>query len=312
MNLTIMNKVIISWTLLLLCNLMWALQFTCIKLIQDQVGPYFTVWAPMVMATLLMTPFILTEKPKEKRGWKDWMLFFRLALLGVFPAQVLMTWGTQQSTASNAAVITLSLPVVSTVFAFIMLNEKMNVLRWISFVVAIVGVVMCSLGDVRNMNLGSGYAWGNILIFLAIIGSAYYNTSCKAISTKYSEMEVLFYTYMAMIVLLTPLIFYYERDTFTRIPDFTMQTWTGLALLTFFHNFLSMILFLKALKTLDAMQVALSNYMITFMALPIAAFWLGERLNGFAIAGGILVLISTIVVTIVDYKFSQKNELIKI
>lgn len=265
----------------------------------------------MAMATLLMVPFILTEKPKAKRGWKDWLLFFRLALLGVFPAQVLMTWGTQQSTASNAAVITLSLPVVSTVFAFIMLKEKMNVLRWISFIVAIAGVIMCSMGDFKNMNLGSGYAWGNVLIFLAIMGSAFYNTSCKAISTRYSEMEILFYTYTAMIILLTPLVFYYEPDVFARIPQFTGQTWTGLALLTFFHNFLSMILFLKALKTLDAMQVALSNYMITFLALPIAAFWLGERLSSYAVIGGVLVLVSTIVVTIVDYRVSHNKALIK-
>ncbi len=264
------------------------------------------------MATLLMVPFMLNEKPKEKRGIKDWLLFFRLALLGVFPAQVLMTWGTQQSTASNAAVITLSLPVVSTLFAFLMLKEKMTPMRWISFIIAIIGVILCSMGDLKNMNLGSGYLLGNILIFLAIVGSAYYNTSCKAISLRYSEIEMVFYTYVAMIILLTPLVVYFERETFAHIPQFTAKTWTGLGLLTFFHNFLSMILFLMALKTLDAIQVALSNYMITFMALPIAAFWLGEQLNSSAVFGGMLVLFSTIIVTVVDYRISQNKTLLKI
>lgn len=307
-----MNKVILSWTLLFLCNLMWALQFTCIKMIQDQVGPYFTVWGPMLFATLLMVPFIIREKPAQKRGMKDWLLFFRLAVLGVVPAQVLITWGTQQSTASNAAVITLSLPVVSTVFAFLLLKEKMTALRWISFFVAIIGVVLCSWGDFKNMNLGAGYALGNLLVFLAIVGSSYYNTMCKAISGKYSEMEMLFYTYVAVIILLTPFVLYYEGDVFKRIGSFTAETWAGLGLLTFFHNFLSMILFFMALKTLDAMQVALSNYLITFMALPIAAFWLGERLNSYAIVGGILVLASTIIVTVVDYRVNQKNKLVNL
>ena len=73
-------------------------------------------------------------------------------------------------------------------------------------------------------------------------------------------------------------------------------------LLTFFHNFLSMLLFFKALKVLDAMQVALSNYLVAFFGLPIAAFWLGETLNSMAIAGGILVLFSTLIITIVDYR----------
>jgi len=61
---------------------------------------------------------------------------------------------------------------------------------------------------------------------------------------------MVFFTYVAMIVLLTPLVFYFEPHIFSNIRFFTAQTWTGLALLTFFHNFLSMILFFKALKSM--------------------------------------------------------------
>ena len=43
-----------SWFYLFSCNLMWALQFTCIKLVEDQVGPMFTVWGPMTLALLLL------------------------------------------------------------------------------------------------------------------------------------------------------------------------------------------------------------------------------------------------------------------
>jgi drug/metabolite transporter (DMT)-like permease len=110
-----------------------------------------------------------------------------------------------------------------------------------------------------------------------------------------------------MVVLLTPLVLYYEPDVFARIPSFTTQTWIGMSLLTFFHNFLSMLLFFKALKALDAIQVALSNYLITFIGLPIAAIWLGETLNNQAIIGGILVLVSTIIITIVDYRMTHSE-----
>jgi drug/metabolite transporter (DMT)-like permease len=57
------------------------------------------------------------------------------------------------------------------------------------------------------------------------------------------------------------------------------------------------------------MQVALSNYMIAFFGLPIAAIWLGEKLNTPAIAGGILVLVSTLIITIVDYRMSHRTEI---
>jgi drug/metabolite transporter (DMT)-like permease len=137
------------------------------------------------------------------------------------------------------------------------------------------------------------------------VGNAYYNTGIKKIANRYSEIEMVFFTYVAMVILLTPLVLHYEHDVFNRIPVFTKQTWIGMTLLTFFHNFLSMLLFFKALKVLDAIQVALSNYLIAFFGLPVAAIWLGETLDSLAIAGGILVLISTLIITIVDYRMSH-------
>jgi drug/metabolite transporter (DMT)-like permease len=300
-----MRKIIISWVLLFACNLMWSLQFTCIKLTQDQVGPYFTVWAPMLFAVLLLAPFVLRDFRKEGKRFRDILVFGRLALLGAFPAQVLMTWGTQYSLASNSAILTLCLPVITALFAFLILREKMNRVRWISFIIAIAGVVLISAGDIKQLDFGSRYAIGNLLVFLAIVGNSYYNVGCKRVSATYSEIEMVFYTYVVIVVLLTPLVFYFEPGIFSSIPSFTLQTWTGMALLTVFHNFLSMVLFFKALKTLDAMQVALSNYLITFFGLPIAAIWLGETLNNQAIAGGILVLSSTLIITIADYRINH-------
>lgn len=304
-----MKKTLMSWGLLIACNLMWALQFTCIKLTQDQVGPYFTVWGPMLLATLFLAPFVLKDFKKTGKSLKDILVFFQLALLGAFPAQVLMTWGTQYSLASNAAILTLSLPIITAFFAFLMLKEKMNRIRWISFGIAIIGVILCSSGDIKQLDFGSKYAVGNLLIFLAILGNSYYNVGCKKIAERYTEMEMVFYTYIIMVVMLTPLVFYYEGDVFKTIPSFTLQTWTGMALLTFFHNFLSMIFFFKALKVLDAMQVALSNYLITFFGLPVAAIWLGEVLNNQAIFGGVLVLVSTLIITIVDYRMTKQNDM---
>lgn len=296
-----------SWTILFACNFMWAFHFTSIKLTQDQVGPYFTVWAPMLLATILLGPFVVRDFKKGGKKLSDILIFVQLAALGAFPSQVLMTWGTQYSLASNAAILVLTLPVITAVFAFLILKERMNVARWVSFAIAIIGVALCSTDDIKRVDLSSKYALGNVLIFLAILGNAYYNVGCKKIAEKYTEIEMVFYTYLVMCILLTPLVLYYEPEMFGKIPEFTTNTWIGMISLTVFHNFLSMVLFFKALKYLDATQVALSNYLITFMGLPIAAFWLGEKLNSQAIIGGLLVLVSTLILSIVDSRVQQKK-----
>ncbi|AYQ35230.1 DMT family transporter [Runella sp. SP2] len=302
-----MKKSAMSWTILFACNFMWAFHFTSIKLTQDQVGPYFTVWAPMLLATILLGPFVVRDFKKGGKKLSDILVFVQLAALGAFPSQVLMTWGTQYSLASNAAILVLTLPVITAVFAFLILKERMNAARWVSFAIAIIGVALCSTDDIKRVDLSSKYALGNVLIFLAILGNAYYNVGCKKIAEKYTEIEMVFYTYLVMCILLTPLVLYYEPEMFGKIPEFTTNTWIGMISLTVFHNFLSMVLFFKALKYLDATQVALSNYLITFMGLPIAAFWLGEKLNSQAIIGGLLVLVSTLILSIVDSRVQQKK-----
>jgi drug/metabolite transporter (DMT)-like permease len=176
--------------------------------------------------------------------------------------------------------------------------------------IAIAGVVLCSLKDIGSTDFGVQYLIGNLLIFSGILGSGLYNTICKKIAEDYTEMEMLFYTYIFMVVLLAPFVWYYEGNVLENISSFTGNTWTGLILLTVFHNFLSMILFFMALKNLEAIQVALSNFLITFFGLPIAALWLHEKLGPLAIIGGLLVLVSTIAITVWEYKQASSNKLI--
>jgi drug/metabolite transporter (DMT)-like permease len=299
-----------SWLLLFSCNFMWALQFTCIKLVQDQVGSLFTVWGPMTLATVMLYPLVRLEsksvKSSDRRG-SDILIFLLLAVVGVFPGQVLITWGTRMSLASNAALLMLTLPVSTAVLAFLFLHEKMTPVRWVSFGLAIIGVVMCSDIDFRTLNFGKGYLYGNVLIFLGTLGSAFYNSYGKKILERYSPTEMLFFTYLAMFVVMTPLTLAQEPGVFANIPHFSLQTWIGLALLTFFHNYLSMVLFLKALKQLDAIQAALSNYLITFFGIPIAAIWLKEKLTLLAIIGGVLILGSTLLITVWENRQASRK-----
>jgi drug/metabolite transporter (DMT)-like permease len=283
---------------------MWALQFTCVKLVQDQVGPLVTVWGPMTLATLMLYPLIRAENRDAYKGKgrsrSDIFVFFVLALLGIFPGQMLITWGTRLSLASNAALLMLTLPVSTAILAIIILHEHMTWVRWASFLLAIAGVLLCSGLDLRSLNFGTSYIFGNILIFLGTLGSSFYNSYGKKVLERYSPMEMLFFSYLAMFILMTPFVLVQERGVFSHITQFTSRTWVGLILLTFFHNYLSMVLFLKALKVLDAIQASLSNYLITFFGVPIAAIWLGEKLTLMAIAGGLLVLGSTLLITLWD------------
>jgi drug/metabolite transporter (DMT)-like permease len=300
---------LVSWTLLFSCNLMWALQFTCIKLVQDQAGPLFTVWFPTAISLAVLYPFVYLERKQNREAGIEkplgkrpnlFVIYAVLCVFGVIPGQLFMTWGTRMSLATNAAVLTLALPVTTAIFAVFFLKEKMTRLRWMSFALAVCGVALCSGLDVHSVSLDKSQLLGNLLVFMAILGSSFYNSYGKAALDWHSPIEMLFWTYVGLTVLMTPFVVTLERDSFQHLPHFTITTWAGLAMLMLFHTTLSMILFLKALKSIDAIQAALSNYLIAFFGLPIAAIWLHERISLVAAIGGVLVLSSTMLITLLE------------
>lgn len=286
-----------SWLLLVLANGMWAMQFTCIKLVQDQAGPLFTVWGPMALAALLLYPVVRGERPSLRPERRDLLRFLALAALGIFPGQVIVTWGTRMSLASNAALIVLTLPVSTAVLAAMLLGERMTARRYVSFALAMAGVLLCSGLDSGTLDFGMGYLAGNLLILAGTLGSAFYNSYSKRVLERFSPIATLFYSYVAMLAITAPLLVLTEPDSLRRLAAYSSRTWTGMILLTVFHNYLSMVLFLKALRRLDAIQAGLCNYLVTVFGLPVAALWLGERLSPVAVAGGLLVLLGTVLVT---------------
>jgi len=177
----------------------------------------------------------------------------------------------------------------------------MTPVRWISFVLAIIGVLECSGINWKELNLTSlTFLLGNVMIFLSVNGSAFYNAYSKKLLQRYSPLQVLLYSYYAVFAFLCPITVYVEPQGFVNLRHYSTTVWVGLAMLALFQYFLSMVIFLNVLTRLDATQAAVSNYLIPFFGVVIAAIVLHERLTKFMIAGGLLVLASTLLVTMYE------------
>jgi drug/metabolite transporter (DMT)-like permease len=287
-----------DWSLLLLCNLIWASQFVMVKLVQEQMGPAFAAFFPITIATLLLIPLVRREKPGPlPRG--HLMHFVLLGVLGQVVAQLFITWGVRLSLASNAALISLALPVATAVMAYFILGERMTPIRWVSFALALAGIMACSAVNWNELNMTSGeFLIGNVMILASVTGSAFYNTYSKKMLAYYSPLRVLLYSYYAVLAFMLPATLWAEPGSFLNLPRFTPTVWLGLAVLASFQYFLSMVIFLKVLTRLDATQAALSNYLIPFFGLVLAWAVLHERLTLSMIGGGALVLASTMLITI--------------
>jgi drug/metabolite transporter (DMT)-like permease len=227
--------------------------------------------------------------------------FALIGVCGQVVAQLFITWGTDLSTASNSALLALTLPIVTCVMAFFFLGERMTLIRLVSFALALLGVTASAGIDFRELSFTSPRSlWGNALIFLSVSGSAFYNVYSKKLLQRYTPLEVLLYSYFAVFVFMLPICLGLEPSAFARLPRFSGAAWIGLAVLAIFQYSLSMVIFLRVLSRIDATQAAVMNYLIPFLGVVIAWAILGEHLTLFMVLGGVLALGSTLLATVFD------------
>jgi drug/metabolite transporter (DMT)-like permease len=294
----------LDWMLLMIVNFMWATQAPVIKLIGDRLGPVAIAFVPMILSTLMFLPALWYEGRKLGRPfqwrWSDAKHFVIAGLFGFFFLQLTYTLGAQRTLASNAAVITLTIPVLVAITASIMLGEKLNAVRVIGFFLALGGVLLTSLPDIRGASFGGRkYLLGNVLFFGACAGSAFYNTYCKLlIEKKYTELEILVYTSIVASLASIPLFLWVEP-----LPTAALMNrgalW-GILELAFIVYGCSMLLFFFILKRLDVTQATLSNYVLPFFMGLLAVVVLKESITPVVLLGGGLVFVSTLLVTVYE------------
>lgn len=296
----------IDWSLVLLINFMWATQVPVIRLIGDRLSSTTVAFVPLIISTIIFLPFLWREN--RKRGikmrwrWSEIKHFILPGLIGIFLMQYGYTVGARMTLAANAGIITLTIPVIVALLASLFLNEKLNIVRIASFVLAISGVVITSLPDLSEADFRqSKYLTGNLIFFLACCCCGYYNTYCKVlVEKKFTELEILVYSSITGSIASLPLLIWIEPFHFNAFMQSGVAAQLGILELGLIVYGISMLLFFYILKRMDVTQAILGNYLLPFFIAILGLVLLGEKVTGVMIAGGLLILVSTLMVTVYE------------
>jgi drug/metabolite transporter (DMT)-like permease len=294
---------------LILVNLMWAFQFSGAKIATESLGPITVTLLPLAISTVLFSPFALFGRARTNRraARRSTPKFVLAGTAGVLAAQLGVTWGVKLSQASNAAVLSLTTPVLTAMMAVVMLGERMTLVRWLSFLFAILGVLMVSDLDWRSVDLFRGtYLVGNVLICVSCLGSAFYNTYSKRLLEVFSPLELLVYTFLVADAVLLVLALQFEQSSLAALTLLDLEVWLSLAAIAVFSLSISMMLFFWVLQSVAVTQASLSIYLLPVFGVLLSAVTVGESVTWQLAAGGILVLASTFLVT--AYEEGQKTK----
>jgi len=295
-----------DWLLIVVMNFMWATQAPVIRWMGDRLGPVAIAFVPMIASTLLFLPILVLQNRRTGRGfrwrWADLKHFLIAGLFGYFFLQFAYTVGAQRTLAANAGIITLTIPVFVALAAAVLLKEKLNWVRIVSFVLALAGVLLTSTSDLAAADfLRGGYLAGNLIFLAACAGCGFFNTYCKFLVEKqYTELEILVYTSVVASVASIPLFIWLEPFSATRfLASGPVAIW-GVVELSLIVYGVSMLLFFYVLQRMDVTQAILGNYLLPFFIALLAVVFLHESISLPMVLGGAIILTSTLVLTVFE------------
>jgi drug/metabolite transporter (DMT)-like permease len=292
-----------AWFLLLLAlaSLMWSGQGTAVKFLDPFLGPIAITFLPFYVATLLLAPLLWRHWKKHPTAARptarEWLQFSIAGVVGQVVAQLGMTWGILRSTASNGAVLNLLIPVISAVLASVMLAERLSKLRIASLVIGLAGVLLMSVKDLEQSSLlKSGYLIGNLLVLAGCCGSSFYNVYCKGLLARYSEVEILIYSYFAASIASLPVLLWVEPNSFAKLATLDASAWAAFAFLAIFMYTVSMLLFFYVLEHIPVTVASASLYLVPLFGVLLATVLLDERMSPAALVGAAVVLSATVLI----------------
>lgn len=290
MNCEILKK---KWpyAAIITAHFIWGINFIAAKLALGEIPPMSLAFLRFALALLLLTPFLWTERAKLKVDKEDLPSLFAAGAMMVTFNIAFFYAGLMRTTVIDAAVLTMVIPIISVLFGWWFLKEKVYVVNLFGIIsglagaVAVIGLPLLMVGG----KVTSSTLLGNFLLIFASISWVFGALLSKKMLKKYSTLTV-----TAIIFLVGVVTFFIPALTeFFQKPSWPTQvTYIGIISLLFItvaSSISAYFLFEWGLGKLGIIKADLFQYIEPVVATSLGVLLLNEHVHFSFIIGAALI-----------------------
>ncbi len=288
---------------LIVSMIIWSVSGIAIKHALMVLPPFTMIILRFVPSVLLMLIIgLICRKSSlfglQKLQWRDVPLFLIAGFCQPFLYYLLETFTYDALNSPTIAETLLSTsPLLSPVFAALILRERVTRNNIIGIVISTIGVFALTLAGSTNYSIGN--YWGVLLAFAAVSAAVVDSIMMRKVPERYSSLSFIFYAQLISLMFFLPIWFWKEGPSVLATMDFsqlsTINSQLSIALLcvaylTVFASVIAFILFCFALRKVGVTQAnAFNNIRPAFTALWMILFF-GEHLPWAKWVGMILII----------------------
>ena len=293
------------YVLLLLTCLFWAGNFVVSKSLVEHASPITLTTLRWMIAVVCLVPLVWWKEKKILPPRNAILPLFLMGLTGVVLFNILQFLALEQTTATNAGLISTLNMITIAVCSAVFLKEKMNLLQIFSMIFSLFGVILVLSKGKIDYLLSLDFNTGDLWMIAAVCVWGIYTICSKWAMTKTSALMSTLYSAIFGLIVLLPL----------SIPDFTVSNINP--------SFLSSMLYTGVISTVVCMLLwnicvqklgsttsgVFLNFNPIFTAI-LAFLFLGEQLTWIQGIGSIIVITGCYLFSYFAKKLNTKRDVV--
>ncbi|AUN32093.1 DMT family transporter [Niveispirillum cyanobacteriorum] len=279
-----------SWFLLLAASpLLFGSNVLTARFVAGEIPAVAMAFWRWALALLILAPFIRHELiagwPELRRDWRGFLLLGALGM-GICGAPVYLAG--QTTTATNISLIYASAPVLIVLYGRLFWRERVSAIQATGVAVSLAGVVtVIAKGDPKAL-LHLHFTAGDLWIVLAANGWAFYSLLLRHRASGLTPFARFSGICAGGVVAMLP--FYGLEMSMGQVADGSVRTIATLFFLALVPGLASYLVYGRLVTVFGPGRAGMTLYLTPLYNAALAALLLGERLEGFHLAGMALVL----------------------
>jgi drug/metabolite transporter (DMT)-like permease len=284
------NSKLVPYLEALFAVIVWGASFIATKVVLRDISPVTVVWLRFAMGVLILGIAVAARKQFALLNKNEWLYFAVLGFLGITFHQWLQSNALQTSEASTTAWIVSTTPVFMAILGWIVLKEKLGMIKIAGILLAFIGVLLVVYdGNLGAISLRSFGKPGDILILISAVNWTVFSVLSRRGLKTHPASLMMFYV-MLIGWLLTSILFFATEDV-SEMGNLTINGWIAILFLGIFCSGLAYIAWYDALKALSTAQTGVFLYIEPLVAVVVAFFILREPITlASLIGGGVIIL----------------------
>jgi drug/metabolite transporter (DMT)-like permease len=298
--------------LLLLMTLVWASNFTVVKLAFTQFPPHaFNAIRLLLASVLFLVAIALRRRPsaptraeaaqvtgtaspappesaRPAAGGitpRDWAALAGLGLVGHLVYQASFMGGLARTTVANSSLIIGSTPVAIALATAALGHERVTRMHWAGVALSVFGIYLVAG---QGFALGGPGMVGDLLMVVCVVCWTIYTVAARPLLSRLTPLVVTGYSMALGSVMYLPV----------GLPDLltldwgaiSPGAWVALVYSATFALCVAYLIWYTAVQRIGNTRTAIYSNMVPVLALAMAVVWLGERVDIFKIAGAAAIL----------------------